>query len=165
MGTRFEQELDFVQCLANPHYLHCACTNPRAPSRAPATRLCSHRPAPPLSPPPPLPPSPSCAPAVLAENGFLKDEEFLEYLRYLQYWADPRYARFIRYPHCLQMLRILLESPQFRHEVGQMGFVKYVYDQQMYHWKHYLKNVYMIDGSLPAAPVTAAAEGAEEGQG
>ena len=137
-------------------------SNPVRP-RAPPPRGCAHI-APPR-PSPPLPPSPSCAPAVLAENGFLKDEEFLEYLRYLQYWADPRYARFIRYPHCLQMLRILLESPQFRHEVGQMGFVKYVYDQQMYHWKHYLKNVYMIDGSLPAAPVTAAAEGAEEGQG
>lgn len=129
-------------------------SNPVRP-RAPPPRGCAH-----IAPPPP----PSCPPAVLAENGFLKDEEFLEYLRYLQYWAGPSYAKFIRYPHCLQMLRILLESPQFRHEVGQMGFVKYVYDQQMYHWKHYLKNVYMIDGSLPPVPV-ASAEGAEEGQG
>ena len=42
-----------------------------------------------------------------------------------------------------------------------MGFVKYVYDQQMYHWKHYLQNVYKLDGSAPpdaGAPVLADAE-------
>lgn len=24
---RFQVELEFVQCLANPNYLHCKCTN------------------------------------------------------------------------------------------------------------------------------------------
>ena len=34
---RFLQELEFVQCLANPHYVHCKC--PRARPRASARAL------------------------------------------------------------------------------------------------------------------------------
>ena len=69
--TRFEAELEFVQCLASPAYLHCE----RSLSRA-------------------------CRPysstfADLAQNRYLEDEAFLGYLRYLLYWTRPEYAKFI----------------------------------------------------------------------
>ena len=102
--TRFEQELEFVQCLANPHYLH-----------------------------------------FLAENGFLKDKDFISYLNYMRYWAEPQYAQFIRYPHCLWFLRMVTESEAFRQQLCSKDFVRHVYDQQLFHWQHFLTNVYKIE--------------------
>ena len=99
--TRFEQELEFVQCLANPQYLH-----------------------------------------FLAENRYFEDAGFIEYLEYMQYWTRPEYAQYIRYPHCLWFLRMILESEALRNALGNKEFVRHVHDQQLFHWQHYLHNVY-----------------------
>ncbi|SCV71805.1 BQ2448_4499 [Microbotryum intermedium] len=79
--VRFETELEFVQALANPWYLHS-----------------------------------------LAQQGHLDDPTFLNYLTYLAYFHQPRYARFVHYPLCLQHLDLLkLES--FRHALKDSAFV------------------------------------------
>ncbi|KAL7675898.1 hypothetical protein ACOME3_002159 [Neoechinorhynchus agilis] len=70
---RFEAELDFVQCLANPRYLH-----------------------------------------FLARNGFFKSAAFMAYVEYLKYWTTEPYLRFIKYPLCLDMLKLLTSSEQFK---------------------------------------------------
>ena len=69
---RFEAELEFVQALANPEYLH-------------------H----------------------LAQNRYLDDPDFLAFLEYLQYWREPRYCKYLQFPHCLRMLE-LLDNEAFR---------------------------------------------------
>ena len=82
---RFRLELEFVQCLANPGYLHRATP-----------------PAPPPPPPPPRSPPRGglelglTAWADLAQAKVLERPVFAEYLEYLQYWRRPEYARFIR---------------------------------------------------------------------
>ncbi|KDE02685.1 hypothetical protein MVLG_06774 [Microbotryum lychnidis-dioicae p1A1 Lamole] len=79
--VRFETELEFVQALANPWYLHS-----------------------------------------LAQQGHLDDPTFLNYLTYLAYFQQPRYARFVHYPLCLQYLDLLkLES--FRLALKDSAFI------------------------------------------
>ena len=63
---RFEIECEFVQSLANPHYLNC--------------RSCfkMYRKIP-----------------VLAQRGYFKEDYFVSYLKYLLYWKKPEYSRFV----------------------------------------------------------------------
>jgi mediator of RNA polymerase II transcription subunit 31 len=42
--------------------------------------------------------------AALAQRGFLEKPAFVNYLEYLLYWKDAKYAKFLRYPHCLFFL-------------------------------------------------------------
>jgi mediator of RNA polymerase II transcription subunit 31 len=65
---RFEIELEFIQSMANPKYLHCACASRSRISYG----------------------------AVLAQEGHFEDAQMICYLDYLQYWHRPEYARFIQ---------------------------------------------------------------------
>lgn len=100
-SNRFELELEFIQCLASPAYLH-------------------H----------------------LATTGVLQEEAFLEYLEYLQYWKKPEYTKFLSFPHCLYFLDLLLKSPTFRREMGQIPFRNFVHEQQFYSWQHRARTLY-----------------------
>ena len=90
---RFEAELEFVQALANPEYLH-------------------H----------------------LAQNRYLDDPDFLAFLEYLQYWREPRYCKYLQFPHCLRMLE-LLDNEAFRTALKRADFKDMVLTQQHGHWK------------------------------
>ena len=94
---RFQAELEFVQCLANPNYLN-----------------------------------------YLAQHKFFKEEEFVNYLAYLLYWKQPQYAKFIKYPQSLHLLD-LLQDERFRTELVNVPCVKYIEEQQILHWGHYLR--------------------------
>ncbi|KAA0200394.1 hypothetical protein HAZT_HAZT004519 [Hyalella azteca] len=74
---RFQVELEFVQCLANPSYLHCElnCIALRE--------------------------------LVLAQRNFFKDQAFVNYLKHLLYWKEPEYAKHLKYPMCLYFLDLL----------------------------------------------------------
>jgi mediator of RNA polymerase II transcription subunit 31 len=98
---RFELELEFIQCLASPAYLH-------------------H----------------------LATTGILQETAFLDFLRYLQYWKLPEYVKYISFPHCLYFLDLLLESPTFRRELGNVAFRNFVHEQQFYSWQHRARTLY-----------------------
>jgi hypothetical protein len=77
-------ELEFVQCLANPHYLNCRHGRcPNSPSRMSLVWLMS------LLPPSLLLPG-------LAQNKYFDDPAFVKYLDYLQYWRQPEYSKLIR---------------------------------------------------------------------
>ena len=76
---RFEQELEFVQCLANPEYLNCKLgANEKGFVfwLKQATNSHQHN-------------------IDLAQRLYFEDERFIGYLRYLTYWKDPKYARYI----------------------------------------------------------------------
>lgn len=109
---RFQIELEFVQCLANPSYLN-----------------------------------------YLAQNGHLKNKCFINYIKYLQYWKRPEYCKFLRYPMALHFLD-LLQYEHFRVEMANSQCAKFIEDQQLLHWQHYIrKRTRLITsggGSLPA---------------
>lgn len=114
----WQAELEFVQSLANPEYLHCAPTRspralaaPRAHRRAPAAR------------------------ADLAQNRYLDDPAFVEHIDYLRYWAGPKYCHYIVFPHCLRMLE-LLQQPSFRAALKRADFKEMVFRQQHYAWRY-----------------------------
>ncbi|ESO97979.1 hypothetical protein LOTGIDRAFT_153089 [Lottia gigantea] len=94
---RFQVELEFVQCLANPNYLN-----------------------------------------FLAQRGYFKDQCFINYLKYLLYWKDSKYACFLKYPQCLHFLE-LLQYEHFRKELVNSQCSKFIDDQQLLHWQHYMR--------------------------
>lgn len=75
---RFQVELEFVQCLANPNYLNCKLLFKKYTLinivEINSTVLFS----------------------VLAQRGYFKDQAFVNYLKYLLYWKEPDYAKFIK---------------------------------------------------------------------
>ena len=115
---RFELELEFVQSLANPRYLHHLATTP-----------CSS--------------SSSSSNGLKADdnnnnnnNDILNSEEMVEYLSYLQYWyKDPRYSKYILYPHCLYFLKLLQER-EFRVAMRNPRRVEEVHVAQFNFWAY-----------------------------
>lgn len=87
---RFQIELEFVQCLANPGYLNreyhvvdkhcisCCCCACRAFPSLVSDSWCCY-----------------CF-SDLAQNGHFKNKSFINYINYLQYWKKPEYAKFLR---------------------------------------------------------------------
>lgn len=88
-ANRFELELEFVQSLASPAYLHFLSTY-RDPEGTAASDS--------------------------KDNGssntlLLQDPAFQSFLRYLyDTWSRPEYARFLTYPHCLYFLQLLIND-------------------------------------------------------
>lgn len=77
---RFEVELEFVQCLANPSYLNCKLMSTHLWYKL--QTLVDFR-WPFLH-------------TVLAQRGFFKEKEFVNYLDYLQYWKKQEYAQYLK---------------------------------------------------------------------
>ncbi|KAL9937549.1 hypothetical protein V8E36_003958 [Tilletia maclaganii] len=72
--------------------------------------------------------------ASLAHRGVLQDGRFVRYLHYLaNHWSTPEYARFVRYPAGLTMLRYLLEE-EFRGAVGAEGWEEMARNKMIAHW-------------------------------
>jgi mediator of RNA polymerase II transcription subunit 31 len=124
-AVRFQLELEFVQCLANPRYVNCA-----SPPRSPVAAVCRARVrlTRPFHPPPPTR-------ADLAQNRLLAEPSMVAYLAYLQYWRAPAYARFLAYPGALAMLA-LLQSPEFRTAMASPDATEHVWRQQFYAWQY-----------------------------
>lgn len=96
--TRFEVELEFVQCLANPHYLMHLATLTAASSPDPSVTASKpgegHAHVPLLSHPP-----------------------FIAYLKYLQYFTKPPYLKYLTYPGPTLKNLELLQNERFRREI------------------------------------------------
>mmetsp|Transcript_2329 Transcript_2329/g.8297 ORF Transcript_2329/g.8297 Transcript_2329/m.8297 type:complete len:212 (-) Transcript_2329:95-730(-) len=64
----------------------------------------------------------------------LNSKEMIEYLSYLQYWyRDPRYSKYILYPHCLYFLK-LLQTDEFRKAMRNPRRVEEVHVAQFTFW-------------------------------
>ena len=109
-ARRFELELEFVQSLANPRYLHHLATTPNPSSGASSSKTDDE------------------------ENDVLNSPEMVGYLSYLRYWyEDPRYAKYILYPHSLYFLK-LLQDPSFRRAMRNPRRVEEVHTAQFQFW-------------------------------
>ena len=121
---RFEMELEFLECLANPLYLNCTYMRGVAllsnTFPFPSIHLCDGH----------------VYPLALAQQLYFEDEAFVEYLKYLQYWKKPEYAKFIVYPHALYFLD-LLQTEEFRKALKNTKFCEDIHLQQFYHWQYY----------------------------
>jgi mediator of RNA polymerase II transcription subunit 31 len=110
---RFELELEFIQSLANPRYLHHLATTPCSSSSSSSNGLKADD-----------------------NNDILNSEEMVEYLSYLQYWyKDPRYSKYILYPHCLYFLKLLQER-EFRVAMRNPRRVEEVHVAQFNFWAY-----------------------------
>lgn len=78
---RFQVELEFVQCLANPNYLNrkLLCFACDLLLMKTDGLFCLFM----LSPD-------------LAQNGHFKNKSFINYINYLQYWKKPEYSKYLR---------------------------------------------------------------------
>lgn len=124
--TRFRVELEFVQCLANPLYLHClspSTTYTHTPFSCSHSDVCCC----------------SRSPAVLARSGYFDDAAFVRYLEYLLYWKEPRYAQYIVYPHALFFLD-KLQEPAFRRSLLNEETAVFMHRQQNLHWQFAVQN-------------------------
>lgn len=70
----------------------------------------------------------------LAQRNYLKNSAFINYLKYLLYFKEENYIKHIRYPQCLYFLD-LLQREQFRQELVQESYCRYIEDQQLYAWQ------------------------------
>ena len=115
-ARRFELELEFVQSLANPRYLHHLATtpNPSSSSRASSSKTNDEEEE--------------------NDDDVLNSPEMVGYLSYLRYWyEDPRYAKYILYPHSLYFLK-LLQDPSFRRAMRNPRRVEEVHTAQFQFW-------------------------------
>ncbi|KAK4705035.1 mediator of RNA polymerase II transcription subunit 31, partial [Phenoliferia sp. Uapishka_3] len=129
--VRFETELEFVQCLANPFYLQCEPFFLLPTAATANARLNSGRVA-----------------SALAQQGLLADESFLNYLNYLKYWHQPRFARFIQYPQSLHLLDLLTHpSGTLREQLlTNQNLGQDLAGKQLAHWAGWRENGIMKGG-------------------
>jgi len=131
---RFIAELEFVQCLATPSYIHrafpakCDAFNAHSCFLAPLwpAYLISDLPCCRMSPD-------------LAQRRYFDNPAFTNFLVYLRYWKEPEYARHLRYPQCLAFLDVLTEgtdaSAKFIGEMAKPGYQDFVHKQVFHAWE------------------------------
>ncbi|RCK54774.1 Mediator of RNA polymerase II transcription subunit 31 [Candida viswanathii] len=71
----------------------------------------------------------------LAQNNYLNDETFVNYLEYLQYWTQPQYAKFLVYPNCLHVLK-LLQDENFRKNIINQEFMNSLMNDMVKRWQN-----------------------------
>jgi len=154
---KFLVELEFVQCLANPHYLDWLATQVAAPvaPRLPQMFLLLLVPASHVLPA-------AAAAHTAAERracvqGYLLDGKFIRYLDYLHYWKQPQYSKFLVYPHCLRFLDLLQHEEIRKRLTEDRTFHLQLADQQFYHWLYRRRHTQHFE---PAKPPSSTPEGA-----
>jgi SOH1 len=146
---RFEWELEFVQCLASPAYLHFLATyrdddlddlddedddndlevgetmmedaTTNAGSRSKKKNSKKKK-----------------SSSTTTGTVLLQDPHFQAYLRYLRdTWRQPEYAVYLMYPHCLYFLNLLVDHPVvLAREWAQPAYRNFCHHQQFLAWQH-----------------------------
>ena len=70
----------------------------------------------------------------LAQRNYFKNPAFLNYLKYLLYFKEDNYIKYVRYPQALYFLD-LLQREQFRQELVNTAYCRYIEDQQLLAWQ------------------------------
>ena len=118
--NRFELELEFVQSLANPRYLHHLATTTSTTTSSNNNNNNNE--------------DDDADDDDKEPIDILNSKEMIEYLSYLQYWyRDPRYSKYILYPHCLYFLK-LLQTDEFRKAMRNPRRVEEVHVAQFTFW-------------------------------
>ncbi|KAG6395683.1 hypothetical protein SASPL_141807 [Salvia splendens] len=154
---RFLLELEFVQCLANPTYIHYGFRSTDVVSLRgllsgvkvefdQANKVLEE-----------MQQKGALHRGYLAQNRYFEDEAFIGYLKYLQYWQRPEYLKFIMYPHCLFFLELLQKFANFRNAMAHPANKELAHRQQFYFWKNYRSNrlKHILPKPLPESSVSA----------
>ena len=72
----------------------------------------------------------------LAQSNILEQESFVNYLHYLTYFQTPKYAKYVVYPYCLQILDLLL-TKEFRTALKYADTCNFIHTRQYKHWEAY----------------------------
>ncbi|KAE8622710.1 hypothetical protein XENTR_v10005343 [Xenopus tropicalis] len=106
---RFQLELEFVQCLANPNYLNFLAQRGYFKDKSFVNYL-----------------------------KYLLYWKDPDYAKYLNFQKEPalHIRTAFRYPQCLHMLE-LLQYEHFRKELVNAQCAKFIDEQQILHWQHY----------------------------
>jgi mediator of RNA polymerase II transcription subunit 31 len=70
----------------------------------------------------------------LAQRNYFKNPAFINYLKYLLYFKEDNYIKYVRYPQALYFLD-LLQREQFRQELVNATYCRYIEDQQLLAWQ------------------------------
>ncbi|CAF2444756.1 unnamed protein product [Rotaria sp. Silwood2] len=70
----------------------------------------------------------------LAQRNYFKNPAFINYLKYLLYFKEDNYIKYIHYPQALYFLD-LLQREQFRQELVNTNYCRYIEDQQLLAWQ------------------------------
>lgn len=70
----------------------------------------------------------------LAQRSYFKNPAFINYLKYLLYFKKDEYIKYVRYPQALYFLD-LLQREQFRQELANHTYCRYIEDQQLLAWQ------------------------------
>ena len=70
----------------------------------------------------------------LAQRNYFKNPAFINYLKYLLYFKEENYIKHVRYPQALYFLD-LLQREQFRQELVNATYCRYIEDQQLLAWQ------------------------------
>ena len=70
----------------------------------------------------------------LAQRNYFKNPAFINYLKYLLYFKKDEYIKYIHYPQALYFLD-LLQREQFRQELVNASYCRYIEDQQLLAWQ------------------------------
>ena len=94
----------------------------------------------------------------LAQRNYFKNPAFINYLKYLLYFKDDAYIKYVRYPQALYFLD-LLQREQFRQELVNATYCRYIEDQQLLAWQRLQRRksqlLTNVGGSAPSAAATA----------
>jgi mediator of RNA polymerase II transcription subunit 31 len=74
----------------------------------------------------------------LAQQRLFTDQSFLNYIKYLTYWQQPKYAKYIVYPYCLQLLD-LLQDEGFRTALASADTAAFLHQKEYKVWETYLE--------------------------
>ncbi|CAF1546894.1 unnamed protein product [Rotaria magnacalcarata] len=70
----------------------------------------------------------------LAQRNYFKNPAFINYLKYLLYFKEDNYIKYVHYPQALYFLD-LLQREQFRQELVNANYCRYIEDQQLLAWQ------------------------------
>lgn len=70
----------------------------------------------------------------LAQRNYFKNPAFINYLKYLLYFKEDNYIKYVHYPQALYFLD-LLQREQFRQELVNAPYCRYIEDQQLLAWQ------------------------------
>ena len=144
--NRFALELEFLQALASPNYLHFLATS----------KTDEHM----IQFPGDGTTNKSGSKTTGEQRLLLQDPAFRAFLQYLhRTWTRPEYARFVSYPHAFYFLELLIQgdnvdaAANIAKEWTLPAFRNFCHQQQYFAWQHRFAQLYGT-GTTTTAPPT-----------
>jgi mediator of RNA polymerase II transcription subunit 31 len=91
----------------------------------------------------------------LAQRNYFKNPSFINYLKYLLYFKEDNYIKYVRYPQALYFLD-LLQREQFRQELVNATYCRYIEDQQLLAWQRLQRRKSHLLNNAAGIPTTTA---------